>query len=148
MEEIDQLLEARFIQEVQYPKWLANVFMVPKKNSKWRVCIDFTNLNEAFLKNSFLLYWIDQIVDVTIDHELFFFLDAFFEYNQIPIYLPYAEKMTFITSWGLLCYDVMSFSLKNVGATYQRLMMKIFQHLLGQNIEFYIDDMLIKRKLK
>lgn len=82
------------------------------------MCIDFIDLNEAFLKNSFILSWIDQIVDATVGYELLFFLDAFFGYNQIPIYLPYAEKTTFITSRGLLCYDVMSFNLKNAEATY------------------------------
>ncbi|XP_059630057.1 uncharacterized protein LOC132273040 [Cornus florida] len=59
-EEVNQLLEAGFIREVQYPSWLLNVVIVQKKNGKWRVCIDFTNLNKACPKDSFPLPKIDQ----------------------------------------------------------------------------------------
>ncbi|RVW67472.1 hypothetical protein CK203_063051 [Vitis vinifera] len=64
-DEIDKLLEAGFIREVEYPDWLANVMVVPKKEGKWRVCVDYTNLNNACPKDSFLLPRIDQIVDST-----------------------------------------------------------------------------------
>ena len=56
------------------------------------------------------------------------------------------EKMTFITPHGLYCYNVMPFGLKNVGATYQRLMTKIFQPLMRQTMEVYFNDMLVKSK--
>ena len=59
---------------------------------------------------------------------------------------PNIEKMTFITPHGLYCYNVMPFSLKNVGVTYQRLVTKIFQSLLSETMEVYIDDMLVKSK--
>ena len=74
------------------------------------------------------------------------FLDAFSGYHQIPMYPPDAEKTSFITPHGLFCYNVMPFGLKNVGATYQRLVTKMFQPLLGKTMEVYIDDMLIKSK--
>ena len=61
--EVDNLLRAGFIREVKYPKWLANVVVVPKKGGKWRVCVDYTDLNKACLKDSFPLPRIDQIVD-------------------------------------------------------------------------------------
>ena len=57
-----------------------------------------------------------------------------------------AEKTAFITPYGLFCYNVMSFGLKNVGATYQRLVTKMFRPLLGKTIEVYIDDMLVTSK--
>ena len=60
--------------------------------------------------------------------------------------LPDANKTTFITPHGLYCYNVMPFDLKNVGATYQRLVTKIFRPLLGETMEFYINDMLMKSK--
>ena len=59
---------------------------------------------------------------------------------------PSAEKTDFITSYGLYCYNVMHFGLKNVGATYQRLVTKIFQPLLGETMEVYIDDVFVKSK--
>ena len=74
------------------------------------------------------------------------FLDAFFGYHQIPMYLLDAEKTSFITPHGLFCYNVMPFGLKNAGATYQRLVTKMFWPLLGKTMEVYIDNMLIKSK--
>ena len=66
--EVDNLLEAGFIREVKYPKWLANVVVVPKKGGKWRVCVDYTDLNDACPKDSFLLSHIDQIADASSKH--------------------------------------------------------------------------------
>ena len=63
MEEVEKLLTAGIIQEVYYPEWLANVVMVKKSNGKWRMCVDFTNLNNACPKDSFPLLRIDQLVD-------------------------------------------------------------------------------------
>ena len=100
--------------------------VVPKKGDKLGVCVDYTNLNEACLKDNFPLPRIDQIVDVAAGHRILSFLDAFSRYYQIPMHLPDAEKTTFITPNGLYCYDVMPFGLKNAGATYQRLVNKIF----------------------
>ena len=59
---------------------------------------------------------------------------------------PDAEKMAFITPHGLYCYNAMPFGLKNAGATYQRLMTKIFRPLMGKAMEVYINDMLVKSK--
>ena len=114
------------MREVKYPGWLTNVVVVPKKGGKWRVCVDYTDLNEACPKDSFPLPRIDQIVDASTGHGLLPFLDAFFCYHQIPIHPHDAEKTTFITPRELYFYNVMSFGLKNVGATYQRMVTKIF----------------------
>ena len=74
------------------------------------------------------------------------FLDAFSGYHQIPMHPPDAKKIAFITPHGLLCYNVMPFRLKNVRATYQRLVTKMFKRLLEKTIEVYIDNMLVKSK--
>uniref|UniRef100_A0A2N9J155 Uncharacterized protein n=1 Tax=Fagus sylvatica TaxID=28930 RepID=A0A2N9J155_FAGSY len=116
-DEVEKFLTTGFIREVYYPDWLANVVMVKKSNGKWRMCVDFTDLNKAYLKDSFPLPRIDQL-----------------------------EKTSFITSKGLFCYKVMPFGLKNAGAIYQRLMNKMFHNQIGRNIEVYIDDMLAKTK--
>ena len=109
---------AKFIQGVYYPKWLANVVMVKKANSKWRMCVDFTDLNKAYPKDSYLLPRIDQLVDSTAGHKLLSFMDAFSGYNQIRMDEVDQEKTSFVTSQGLFCYKVMPFSLKNARATY------------------------------
>ena len=144
--EVSNLMQAGFIREVKYPEWLANVVVVPKKGGKWRVCVDYTDLNDACPKDSFPLPRIDQIVDASAGQGMLSFLDAFSGYHQIPMFPPDAEKTAFITPHGLFCYNVMPFGLKNAGATYQRLVTKIFRPLLGKTMEVYIDDMLVKSK--
>ena len=110
------------------------------------MCVDYTDLNDACPKDSFPLPRIDQIVDTSTGHGMLSFLDAFSDYHQIPMYPPDAEKTSFIIPHGLFCYNVMPFRVKNVGATYQRLVTKMFRPLLGKTMEVYIDDMLIKSK--
>ena len=80
-QEVDKLLATGFIREIQYPKWLSNVMVVSKKNGKWRVCVDYSNLNDACSKGTFPLFRLDQIVDATVGHQLLSFLDMYFDYN-------------------------------------------------------------------
>ena len=108
--------------------------------------MDYMDLNDACPKDSFPLPRIDQIVDASTGHDMLSFLDAFSGYHQIPIHPPDAEKTSFITPHGLYYYNVMPFGLKNVGATYQRLVTKMFRPLLGSTMEVYIDNMLLKSK--
>ena len=115
---MDKLLVAGFIREIKYPEWLANVVVVLKKGRKWRVCVDYMDLNEAAQKDHFLLPRIDQIVDPSAEHGMLSFLDAFLGYHQIPMHPPDTEKTTFITPYSQFYYNVMSFGLKNAGATY------------------------------
>ena len=126
-EEVKKLLAAKFIREVHYPDWSANVVMVKKANGKWRICIDYIDLNKACPKDSFPLPKIDQLVDATSGHKLLSFMDAFSGYNQIRMAPEDEERAAFITERGLYCYKVMPFGLKNSGATYHRLVNKIFQ---------------------
>ena len=109
---------AKFIQGVYYPKWLANMVMVKKANSKWRMCVDFTDLNKACPKNSYPLPRIDQLIDSTAVHKLLSFMDTFSRYKQIKMDEADQKKTSFVTSQGLFCYKVMPFGLKNAGATY------------------------------
>ena len=146
MEEVEKLLAAGFIREVYYPKWLANVVMVKKSNGKWKMCVDFTDLNNTCTKDSFPLPRIDQLVDSTAGHELLTFMDAFSGYNQILMKKEDQEKTAFVTSHDLYCYNVMPFGLKNASAMYQRLENQMFSKQIGRNMEVYVDDILVKRK--
>ncbi|XP_077237166.1 uncharacterized protein LOC143878818 [Tasmannia lanceolata] len=76
-EEVEKLLKADFIQEIKYTDWLANVVMVKKANGKWRIRIDFTDLNKACSKDSYPLPKINQLIDATSGHKLLSFMDAF-----------------------------------------------------------------------
>ena len=143
-EEVGKLLQAGAIRKVEYPEWLANVVLIKKANDKWQLCIDFTDINKACPKDSFPLLRIDLIVDATAGHELLSFMDAFSGYNQINMHPDDQEKTSFVTAQGTYCYRVMPFGLKNAGATYQRLVNRMFQKQIGTTMEVYIDDMLVK----
>ncbi|EHA8591483.1 hypothetical protein COCNU_scaffold060974G000030 [Cocos nucifera] len=85
-------------------------------------------------------------MDATSGHELLTFMDVFSGYNQIRMAPENEEKTAFITDRGLYCYRIMPFGLKNAGATYQRLVNKIFKEQIGRNMEVYMDDILVKSR--
>ena len=143
-EEVHKLQEASFIRKVYYPDWLANVVMVKKASRKWRMCVDFTDLNKACPKDSYPLPRVNVLVDSTTRHQLLSFMDAFSGCNQIRMHEDDQEKTSFVTNQGLFCYTVMPFGLKNAGATYQRLMNRMFAPQIGRNVQVYVDDMLVK----
>ena len=108
--------------------------------------IDFTNLNKAYLKESYPLPKIDQLVNTTAKYERISFLNAYSGYNQIKMNEGDTIHTTFITEKGLYCYKVMPFGLKNVVAMYQRLISRMFSKFIRIKVEAYIDDMVIKSK--
>ncbi|CAL8996244.1 unnamed protein product, partial [Prunus brigantina] len=87
---------------------------------------------------------IDQLVDSTSGNQLLSFMDAYSGYNQILMHDDDKAKTSFIIERGTYCYKVMPFGLKNAGATYQRLVNKIFKEQIGKTMEVYVDDMLVK----
>ena len=143
-DEVEKLLKVGSIIEVRYPDLLANPVVVKKKNGKWRVCVDFTDLNKACPKDSFPLPHIDRLVEATAWNKLLSFKDAFSGYNQNMMNPNDQKKTAFITDRGTYCYRVMPFGLKNAGTTYQRLVNRMFSEQLGKTMEVYIDDMLVK----
>ena len=108
------------------------------------MCVNFTDLNKTCPKDSYPLLRINILVDSTARHQLLSFMDAFSGYNQVKLDEADQEKTSFVTSQGLFCYKVMPFGLKNAGATYQRLMNKMFAYQIGRNIQVYVDNMLVK----
>ena len=146
-DEVMKLKRAGAIKEVFYPEWLANTVVVKRKSGKWRVCVDFTDLNKACLKDPFPMPRIDQLVDATAGHPRMSFLDAFQGYHQILLALEDQEKIAFVTPTGNYHYKMMSFGLKNAGSTYQRMMTRMFEPQLSKNIKIYVDDMVVKSKM-
>ena len=114
------MLVAGFIVEVFHPEWLANLVLVLKENSTWRMCVDYTDLNNAGPADPFALPRIDQIIDATASCDRLGFLDAYSGYHQIKMAVKDQEKTTFITPFGAFCYVSMPFGLKCAQATYQR----------------------------
>ena len=144
--EVNTLIEAGFIREVQYPEWIANIVPVKKKNGQIQLCVDFCDLNSASPKDDFLLPITEVMVDVTTGHEVLSFKDGSSGYNQIRMNPKDEELTAFCTPKGIYCYKVMPFGLKNAGATYQRAIQKIFDNVLHKYVECYVDDLVVKTK--
>ncbi|GAU39244.1 hypothetical protein TSUD_396900 [Trifolium subterraneum] len=141
---VKDLLEANFIAEAQYTTWLSNVVLVKKSNGKWRMCVDYTDLNRACPKDAYPLPNIDKLVDNSSGFKLLSFMDAYSGYNQIKIAEIDKKKTAFMTETGNYYYNVVPFGLKNAGATYQRMMNKVFHNEIGDMLEVYMDDMIVK----
>ncbi|KAL0287515.1 UNVERIFIED_CONTAM: Retrovirus-related Pol polyprotein from transposon [Sesamum calycinum] len=110
----------------------SNFVLVPKPGGKWRMCIDFWDLNKACPKDFYPLFRIDQLLDSTFGCELLSMMDASQGYYQIML-APKDHKASLPN--GTFCYLAMPFGLKNVGATYQRLVDKMFRPQLGKNMK-------------
>jgi len=102
----------------QHPEWVANIVPIPKKNEKFRVCIDFCNLNTTCPTNKFSCPSYIMI-DNTCGFKRMFFMDSFLGYNQIKMYPDDNNHTSFQTLLGVYYYTVISFGLKNFNATYQ-----------------------------
>jgi hypothetical protein len=103
---------------VTYLEWLSNVVTVKKKNGKWRMCMNFTDLNKCHPKEDFPLSRIDQVVDSAVASEMMALLDYFSEYHQIWLRSKDKAKTSFITPFGTYCYLKMPEGLRNAGPTF------------------------------
>jgi hypothetical protein len=111
-EELSRLLPIGFVKEVQHPDWIVNPVLVPKKNAKWRMYVDYTSLNKACPKDPFPLPHIDHVVDLIAGCELLCFLDAYSSYHQIPLAKADQPATLFITPFSCFCFVKMFFRLK------------------------------------
>jgi hypothetical protein len=122
------------------------VLVEKKESGKLRVCIDFCNLNRATPKDEYHMPIADMLINNASGNRTISFLDGNTGYNQILMVEEDMSKMAFLCLGfiGLFEWLVMTFGLKNVGATYQRAMNLIFHELLGNTVEVYIDDIVVK----
>jgi hypothetical protein len=145
-EELRKLLQAGFIKEVYHPVWLANPVVVPKANGKLRMCIDYTNLNNACPKDPYPLPRIDQIVDSTYGCDLLSFIEAYSGFHQIKMAKDDRKHTAFITVDGLYCYIVMPYGLLNALPTFARAMNITLGDLVRDIVEVYVDDIVVKTR--
>jgi hypothetical protein len=111
------------------------------------MCVDYTDLNRACPKDAYPLPNIDKLVDNLFGYKFLSFMDAYSVYNQIPMAKNDEEKTVFMTESGNYYFRVMPFGLRNAGATYQRMMNKVYnKKILGDILEVYMDDMIVKSK--
>jgi hypothetical protein len=146
--EVHRLLDAGFIREVKYPQWLANIIMVRKKNGKWRMCTDFTDLNKCCPKDNFPLERIDQIVDTAVGSETMALLDYFSGYHKIWLREEDEENTSFITPFGTYYYLRMPEALRNASSIFGRMTKAALKDQVGKDILSYINDIVMISKTR
>jgi hypothetical protein len=158
--EVIKLLDAGIIYPISDSKWVSPIHVVPKKaritiiknkenelvpthvQSRWRVCIDYRNLNSTTRKDHFPLPFIDQMAERQAGHAYYYFLDGYSGYNQVPVDLEDQEKTTFTCPFGMFAYRRMPlpFGLCNAPVTFQRCMINIFSDMVERHHEVFMDD--------
>lgn len=123
---------------------MANMVLVHKSSNKWNKCIDFTDFNFIFPNDPYPLPNIYQLIDGSFVYSTLIFIDTYSGYNQIKMDHMDASKITFMFKHGDYYYNVIPLVLKNTNTTYQRLMDPVFSRQIWQNLEFYINDMIMK----
>jgi hypothetical protein len=144
--EVEKMLEAGFIRTCRYAEWISSVVPVQKKDGRWRLCVDFRDLNRATPKDEYPMPIAEMLINAAAGHKILSFMDGNAGYNQIFMASEDIYKTAFRVpgAVGLFEYVVMTFGLKNAGATYQRVMNHIFHDLIGNLVEIYIDDVVVK----
>jgi hypothetical protein len=120
-EEVDRLLQAGFIQPCRYADWVSNIVPVEKKNTgKIQICVDFRNLNRATPKDKYPMPGADLLIDSASGNKVISFLDGNAGYNQIFMVKEEVSKTVFrcLLFVALFEWVIMTFGLKNAGATY------------------------------
>ncbi|MCO5583550.1 hypothetical protein L7F22_037461 [Adiantum nelumboides] len=138
--EINKLLKAGFIYPVTNFEWISPVVVTPKKNGKWRVCVDYKPLNAATNRDHFPLPFQDVILNEVARHEHYTICDGYSGYYQIRIAEEDQHKTTFITPWGCFAFQVLPFGLTNTQSTFTMFTSFIFQPFFGKSIRVFLDD--------
>ena len=102
--------------------------------------------HKACPKDDFPFPHIDVLMDNMAGSALVSFMDGFLGYNQIKMASKDMTKTIFTTKWGIYCYTVMSFGLKNTRATYQRMATALLYDMMHNEVEVYVDEMIVKSK--
>ena len=142
-EEIDKLLRVGFIRPVKKTTCLCPIVVVPRKNRKIKVCVDYRKLNAATVTDAFPLQFTDGVLDAVAGHEVYSFLDDFSGYNQIRMHPNDQEKSAFVTEWRVFVAVVMMFGLKTASTTFQRIIMEIFGKFIPAFMQIFLDDFVV-----
>jgi len=142
-EDLDHLLAVGFIILIGLMKWLSPIVIVPQKNGKLHICMDYMWLNSLTKKDPYHFPFIDEVLNSVTHKELYSFLDGFSGYNQVKIKAKDREKTTFIIEWGAFVFMVMPFGLCNALATFQQAITKAFWEYIGEFMQVFLDDFTI-----
>jgi hypothetical protein len=144
--EIEKMLEAWFIRPCRYAEWISSIVPVQKKDGRWQVCVDFRDLSRDTPKDEYPMPIAETLINASVGKKILSFMDGNAGYNQIFMAQEDIHKTVFRVPSvvGLFEYVVMTFGLKNAGATYQRAMNYIYHDLISKLVEVYIDDVVVK----
>ncbi len=140
---IDKLLVACFIKLIEEATWLSPIVIMPKKNGKLEICMDFRKLNAATKKDPYPLPFTNEVINIVVGHEVFTFLDGYSGYHQISITPKNQYKTTFVTNWGVFIWVVMAFGVKYGPPTYQMVVTKAFREYIDVFMEIFLDDFIV-----
>jgi hypothetical protein len=139
-EELNKLLEARFIRFMETTKCVSPMVLALKKNGKLKVCVNYKVLNKVTKKHQYPLSFCEEILEEVVGHKMYTFRDGYRAYQQVKITSEDQLKTTLTTPWGTFCYTKMSFGLCNAPRTFQHLMNKVLEPFLSLFLRIFIDD--------
>jgi hypothetical protein len=119
------------------------IVVVPKKNGKLRICINFKKLNVATKKDPYPLLFKDELLNTIARYEAYSFLDGYSRYHQISIALENKYKTAFVIDWWAFIWKVMLFRVKNGPPTYQKVVTKAFKEYLDSFMKIFLDDFMV-----
>jgi hypothetical protein len=114
--------------------------VIPKKNGKLRIYVDFRKLNATMKKDPFPLPFIDEVLNIVARCEAYSFLDGYYRYHQISIVPKDIYKITFVIDWNLFICRVMPFGMKNELPTFQRIMTKDIKKYLDSFMKIFLNE--------
>jgi len=141
-EELKKLIDKGLISPSHSP-WSSPIVLVPKKNGRWRLYVDYRLINNITIKDVYSLPKIQEIFDALKDATIFSTIDLFSGYHQIPMLVDDQEVISFTTKYGNYYFKVMPFGLTNAPATFQREMNRIFFDLINNCVQIYLDDIIV-----
>jgi hypothetical protein len=139
-EELQKLLNVNFIYPISDSQWVSPLVIVPKKNEKWRICVDYRELNKATQKDHFPFPFIDQVLDALLGKNFFSFLDGFNGYNQIHIAPEDQEKLPLLVPGVHLHIESFLLGFVMHPLPSKRAILGIFSDLVNDSLEIYMDD--------
>ena len=146
--ELDWMLDARIIEQVEELEWISPMVVQDKKTSDICICVDLRKLNDACVHDPFTTPFTDGVLEGVGCQEICSFTNGFSEYHQIRIAKEDCHKITFVIKWGCFQYTIMPFGMKNAPAVLSRVVVAVFKYFIQKFLQVYMDDCTINGLVK
>ncbi len=125
-----------------------HIVVVPKRNGKLKICVDFRKLNKDTKKNPYPLPFFDEVLNTITGYEAYSFLDGYLSYHQIFIAPEDRYKTSFVTNRGAFVWMVMPFGVKNGPLIFEKVVSKTFREYLDQFMKIFLDDFIVYNNME